>query len=276
MHGTRSFAAFLHGTSLLKFVDVGWSTRGTERWKGLPPHLAVGHGVHGRGVVVAGGCRLHAGEVALSVVPTAVCISLRRATKTCVICFASVDEQDGELPLGCEACRRVYWCSIACRARHAPRHAVECVFLQHLNGTIKKEESDCIVTLSALLGAMYGPQGSAVEQVTALMPDNPNGAGSKKQFRAMRDAAGKVWAWLVDAAGNGAVPESLAQELSERLLLQCLLCGPLNNFGIFDRHGEADGFCVAPLAALVNHSCVPNCAQLVAGGRVTLLALQVG
>jgi hypothetical protein len=32
--------------------------------------------------------------------------------------------------------------------------------LQHLNGTIKKEESDCIVTLSALLGAMCDPQGS--------------------------------------------------------------------------------------------------------------------
>ena len=25
-------------------TSVGWFTRGTERWKGLPPHLAVGHG----------------------------------------------------------------------------------------------------------------------------------------------------------------------------------------------------------------------------------------
>ncbi|KAJ1495191.1 hypothetical protein T484DRAFT_1763135 [Baffinella frigidus] len=70
--------------------------------------------------------------------------------------------------------------------------------------------------------------------------------GAKKQKRAMFDAADKVHAWGLELSASEAGPS-----------------GPLNDFGLWNEEGECMGRCVAPVVALVNHSCVPNCAQVV-------------
>jgi hypothetical protein len=48
----------------------------------------------------------------------------------------------------------------------------------------------------------------------------------------------------------------------------------LNAVGIFDEYGDELGCVLAPLAAMVNHSCLPNCQVMVEYGQCRLVALR--
>ena len=47
-----------------------------------------------------------------------------------------------------------------------------------------------------------------------------------------------------------------------------------NAVGLYDEYGSETGYLLSPLMALVNHSCLPNCCQVVENGRVFLKALR--
>jgi hypothetical protein len=109
-----------------------------------------------------------------------------------------------------------------------------------------------------------------LQEVLSLVEQDWNQPGSKKCMRVMNDAAGKVHGWCcgdkVGTAGVACPPV--------RSLQQSLQTGPMNDVGLWDETGESIGRCVAPLFALTNHSCLPNCAQIISKkGHVQLIAL---
>jgi hypothetical protein len=98
----------------------------------------------------------------------------------------------------------------------------------------------------------------------------------------MQDAADKVHDWglkLVLLEGNNdATPGEERQVLPHEVLgaihlKRSLQTGPMNDVGLWDEQGESIGRAVAPIFALTNHSCMPNCAQVIANGHVQLIAL---
>merc|ERR1712216_448245 len=53
-----------------------------------------------------------------------------------------------------------------------------------------------------------------------------------------------------------------------------LAAWPLNEFGLIDDAGETCGTALAPVAALMNHSCFPNAAKRFEGRRLVMYAIR--
>jgi hypothetical protein len=257
----------------------------------VPDHLCISSTLaSGRGLYVAPHCRLERGQVALSTSPTAVCISSPHQRFTCACCLgrtanATSPEEPIRLQRKCPICKSASWCSRACQEQSAARHEIECPLLARLklNRSIKKDEREHIVILASTLATMGScsdvsgtsritleHQDSAsknsqvwLQEILSLVEQDWNKPGSKKCMRVMHDAAAKVHGWC---GVGGACPPV-------RHLQQSLQTGPMNDVGLWDETGESIGRCVAPIFALTNHSCLPNCAQIISNGHVQLIAL---
>jgi len=261
---------------------------GTTNWfTTIPIHLRISTTASsGRGLYVAPNCRLQRGQVALSTCPTAVCISARHSNFTCACCLgrnASPEFPEEPVPckLRCRICKSASWCSKACKTQSKARHAVECPLLARLahttNRHIKREEREHIVILAstlASLGSGSDVNGSSqrtntegkrmwLQEIHSLVEQDWGKPGSKKCRRVMQDAATKVHSW-----GGAEMKCPCAMNLQH-----ALRTGPMNDVGLWDERGESIGRCVAPIFALTNHSCLPNCAQIISNGNVQLIAL---
>ena len=252
----------------------------------IPIHLCIVTTLSsGRGLAVAPNYRVRRGQVALSNCPSAVAISARQQPFTCACCFRrKADRSSPDVPIRwkrrCHICRSVRWCSNVCQTNTTARHAIECPLLTRLqnNPEIPRDVREHIVILASILASMGTetdvsgtPRGmtttntSCQQEIRSLVEQDWTKPGSKKCRRVMQDAANKVHEWGMEMDAH--YPSTLS-------LQQLLHTGPMNDVGLWDPMGDSMGRCVAPLFALTNHSCLPNCAQIIDHGHVQLIALR--
>ena len=252
----------------------------------VPDHLCItATPSSGRGLSVAPHHRVLRGQVALSNCPSAGAISARHQPFTCACCFRrKADQSSPDIPVRwkrrCHICRSVRWCSSACQTKTTARHEIECPLLTRLknNPGIPRDEREHIVILASILASMSTDtdvsgkprvttttSSTCQQEILFLVEQDWTKPGSKKCRRVMEDAANKVHKWGVEMDAN--YPSTLS-------LQHLLHTGPMNDVGLWDQTGESMGRCVAPLFALTNHSCLPNCAQIMDHGHVQLIALR--
>jgi len=230
-----------------------------EVWRNLPAHLAVrSAGAAGRGLFAT--TDVAAGFVALSAPVIQISLGRSYSSSTCRSCLRSTPDED-QLPLCCKGCESVFFCSPACMASHTVQ---ECQILQATAGdkSINKLEQGYINSLASMVGVLAtcdDPTGR-LQEVLALVHCDQWRRGSARNASAAKAAANRV--------------SKLVAEYDEGTLLHTLLAGELNDVGIFNGEGEVIGKMASPQFAIANHSCLPNCAYTIHGGKPTLTTLR--
>ena len=79
----------------------------------------------------------------------------------------------------------------------------------------------------------------------------------------------------IDAMESSNLESSSSSQLLKDIGIyaEALHTSRLNAIGMFNEYGDEIGFCLSPVLAMVNHSCLPNCQQLTINGACTLVAL---
>ncbi|CAJ1400167.1 unnamed protein product, partial [Effrenium voratum] len=217
----------------------------------LPPWLeARAIRYAGRGVFAVR--QLPRGGLVLSAKPIMRTISRDAKPFRCCFCFSR-----SELALS-EVCRcRSAWCSPTCRHLDEA-HAAECVLLAQLASASAKVPSEVWenAALLASLRASLWADPSREAELEELMQEPPSRAGARRRQRCRAQALQLLG--LEGLAGPGA---------------RALGAMPLNAFGLF-AEDKQEGQCLAPVASLLNHSCIPNCVHRIEHGLVCLYALR--
>mmetsp|Transcript_9994 Transcript_9994/g.26465 ORF Transcript_9994/g.26465 Transcript_9994/m.26465 type:complete len:325 (+) Transcript_9994:50-1024(+) len=241
-------------------VDAQNSSREPpEVWRDLPPHLAVRNaGAAGRGLFAT--TDVEAGFAALSAPVIQISLARSYSSSTCRSCLQSTPDEE-QLPLCCKGCESLFFCSPACMASHTVQ---ECQILQATAGdkNINKLEQGYINSLASMVGVLAtcdDPIGR-LQQVLTLVRSGQWRRGSARNVSAAKAAASRV--------------SKLVAEYDEGILLHALLAAELNDIGIFNYEGDEIGKMSAPQFAISNHSCLPNCAYTIHGGKPTLTALR--
>jgi hypothetical protein len=221
--------------------------------------------VPGKGV----GLRLRqgaaAGTVLLEEEPVAWAVCPDLAPRLCRGCCAVADACFEHTSL-CLGCRAAYYCSVACRAADAARHAsTECrvlgAYYALRHQWAEEMGSDDETFLLCLLGLVTAPeaQRAAVGRLMGLPGEDPSLEG-------LREAASLV----LSACGLAALLPEPAAWAALCAAEQC------NAFGLFDAAPESHLHCfgraVFVAASRFNHSCAPSVARVRRGRRLLFAA----
>lgn len=209
---------------------------------------------------------------------------------------------DGSLSLRCSLCGAAAFCSPPCAALHSPE---ECKLLRGIEaqaraGSVKhgvlfeaRWLASTVTHSAAARGCWGGPSEAdalsllgvhgapAWRCVSALAQDNRDVPGFLKRAKRRKEA---VEAFAKSAADARQQPQgrcdvdreadSIQAEPAAADLDRILGAAPLNDFGLYDSNGDLCGRANFPLAALANHSCVPNAAARQEGRHMCFYALR--
>jgi len=265
----------------------------------FPPHLSLTTSeAAGRSLTVLS--RQVAGAAVLVSRPFCHVIHRRFRPFTCDSCyaFASIDGGGGDgdggadrpprfLRFPCEAGCGVHYCSAECRTSKRGRHGAVCGFTNRASnpgsksesksrsrkGRKRKSDKALETGVNLLLSAVSNPaplstlshqlreDSSSTSSTSTCAPTTP-GRSRRLSTYASTEASLRA---LLPRTLCTLPPGSYAEALSS---------AHLNAIGLYDEHGTESGYVLAPVMAMVNHSCLPNCSQSVGDGVVALTALR--
>ena len=242
--------------------------------------------------IPAGACLLRADAIGSAVLE-------RHRDRCCHSCLSHCPEGES-LGRRCGGCGAAAFCSPACAAAHGPEECAMLLGLAAQAGSLKHEvlfEARWLASTvfrvalkkheapgGLLLGVEGGP---GWRWVTALAPDCRDITGFHKRSKRRKTAARAFSSAAQSLAGQQQQQqqqEEHCREEQERGVpeplpglpdLEAILgAAPLNDFGIYSSEGALLGRANFPLAALANHSCVPNAAARQEGPQMCLYALR--
>ena len=225
----------------------------------LPSHLRC-HSTVNSGRTITTRIPLSKGSTAFREVPFAHSIHFTARRFTCDSCFAQCDADVSELQCKCSNGCGVYYCSDRCLANGSERHARICHLIRQTNGKTKNaklmnESLSLLISLSSNVEALEGVMGMLADETKKGRRDT---AKAENVFRSLSH----------DVSLEGRALEN------EGAYAAALSVRKLNAIGIYNMHGEEVAFCLFPALAMVNHSCVPNCQQIIHNGSCQLRALR--
>lgn len=214
----------------------------------LPPSVQVG--VDGRGNCAVATKNFHVGDVAFSNYPFAHVALQSSVNNRCSHCFLKSD-----VLLRCSRCQLVKYCDAACQKRAWKGHKHECAILPRISSLLQEhDQAMADVRLLLIVKGIHthcayecsvsfcnGSDASTCGQLHF----NALGVGpeiNKSQLRELSDIA-----------------LSFLAKTSRSEIENTLAAFSCNNFGISDELLQCIGAGIYPAAALLNHSCIPNC-----------------
>merc|ERR1712070_75133 len=181
----------------------------------------------------------------------------------------------------CEGCHAVSFCSADCAAAHGSSECAAFVALARCKGAKHEELLLARWLVSTLIASSVSPSPTwaniscadcGCERLLGYAPgdwqcllelvrDHKAITGYHKRVKLRRSA--------VDLFLKATHCEASIEDLAH-----VLAAIPLNEFGLFGAEGDLCGRANFPVAALVNHSCVPNVAMRVEGRQLCMYALR--
>jgi len=232
-------------------------------------------------------------EFILSSKVAASALHRKHLSSMCQHCFRYSEDDDQEFQIKCPNCATFY-CSTVCQEQDMPLHSPHCSWLSQISSTktLKKEESCHVRLLFRMLSrCCCSSDATVLPSIEFMMPDNKNIPGFKRR-NIQREKAAKFFVDMLpndpttttsattnnntsttETSSYGAAMKeekeskhlSLVEQLrlaptfrSKSAVANYLSRGPANEFALFDQNGEGCGCGFFPLAALVNHSCMPS------------------
>ena len=209
------------------------------------------------------------GTVVLTDTPFCHVIHQKFRSTTCDLCY-TFSETDGEpLLQACEC--GIHYCSEACQLKALPRHQGVCGFTNReiIGGGVGRKKTSAnrnnkklMTSVNLLLSAVSNPLPLAT--LYNQIDESSISVSTPGKKRRLEDS---------DKC-EVALKQMMPCPLPAGSYAHALNTVHFNAIGLYDAHGDESGFLVSPLMAMVNHSCVPNCCQLVVDGTVTLTALR--
>ena len=255
------------------------------------PCIRVEEGLYGRHAVAAKAVR--AGEVVSASIPVAHRLLSAQddddGKRRCARCFAQ--ESDTGIKLSrCARCQNAFYCNRSCQKADFPQHKLECQYIMKRRkqfGTIAPEsaEEDAVPLLLRTFCALkLAKDKCETDRAPGQIVSCGRGhfaslavSTDQLSYPVTSDSPGMSLAkrLMISFAAKGSkdTEEATLQE-KEKLVLQILGCRgktlddairhtltafQQNNFGVTDSLYVPIGEAVYPHAALLNHSCSPNC-----------------
>ncbi|KAJ1967327.1 hypothetical protein H4R35_006740 [Dimargaris xerosporica] len=163
-------------------------------------------------------------------------------------------------------CLQAIWDSLAARLPLQVTNMVQA--LGHLDSALTTPELMLLIFLQLL--SNYKDFNPATQQ--SMRQTASTALAQGKWPFLQNDRFQQLAAWVRRDSGLG---QTGAAEFAHQFLLDCLGRFQCNSFQLYDEQLFAVGDGTYPLAALVNHSCQPNCVALYRpGGAMELLALE--
>ena len=174
--------------------------------------------------------------------------------RRCASCLQTLSSQG----MRCSRCKQVRYCSQACQVADWPEHKHECPALASpILQALGDAEAANVLLLGRCMWARHLSVPDAVAAFDALCPGLVTEAIS-----ALANEAMKIPGLLPPDQYN---PPHIGKTLAA---FQC------NNFGILDElHAVVAAGCY-PNAALLNHSCTPNCVLVFRGARLSVTTIK--
>ncbi|KAH3744711.1 histone-lysine N-methyltransferase ASHR1 [Pelomyxa schiedti] len=226
---------------------------------GVPFDVAEGVVEKGRAAVATR--PIGRGDVVLRCAPYAAVVRERRRTTTCQGCWRQQECRR------CSACKWAYFCSQKCQEKMWAFHKYECARLAAL--PVQKRPPDTVILCYRLLcrrklemqGVIPAVPSLSWDDVATLKPNvDPNDSSRSERYMAMSVMAYEF------------LGEDLRVPASE--LVQILAKLETNAFNISNDDFQPIGVGLYPLAAIINHSCKPNCVTVFEGDTVFVRAIE--
>ena len=191
------------------------------------------------------------GTVLLSNSPVAWILRQPYWGQRCCACMRLVPNSTCTLMLRCSKCKKATYCSTSCQKHDWKQHKAECYVLDSLTQILTGQQSDGILLLLRLFAVKDGLptnctlKHSNIVHCGAYHSRNLSSSDSK--------AAPKI-------TDNYIQIGAIVCRQPDSLIRKTLLSFECNNFEITDgTMNPCIGSGIYPRAALLNHSCAPNC-----------------
>ncbi|GMI00295.1 hypothetical protein TrLO_g11350 [Triparma laevis f. longispina] len=231
----------------------------------IPSHLELISSTNaGRNLVTC--TRAAAGTVVLNALAFCHVIHQRFRKHTCDACYAFTSIDGRDLPFPCEGTCGVHYCSSVCRDAKKARHSKVCSLTnlgsKSRSKSSKKSDKTLETGINLLLSAISNdvPLSYLVNQL-GEDDESISTPGKSKRLSSYTSAEVSLRKLLPCPLPQGSYSKALSTS-------------HFNAVGLYDEYGSETGYLLSPLMALVNHSCLPNCCQVVENGRVFLKALR--
>ncbi|KAJ3045762.1 hypothetical protein HDV00_007888 [Rhizophlyctis rosea] len=186
--------------------------------------------------------------------------------------------------LACSNCRsQTFYCSNECREEDAERHSLECDVLKDLPGTAAANFVDYGLMRLVLAVLVRRAKDAQTESESPSLPLNklrpPTPYACVKDLLSHKTSNKSSWLQAVQAAAEDLFSQlkpPLTTPTEEIITLACQINS--NSHGMRDPTGNGNmdvAVGMFPLVAMLNHSCMPNCAYVgIAHGQMLVRTLR--
>ena len=186
--------------------------------------------------------------------PYAACLLRPQWPQRCAHCFRPA-EGERQL-LRCSRCRHARYCNAACQAADWKWHKHECPSLPGLDRVAAAAVADLLLAARCLRRKHVEPTSPATESFDQMVRGEPREGDAE---------LGQLAASMTGLLPPGTTASDVAS------LFATFRC---NNFGVLDPLLAVVGAACHPAAALLNHSCAPNCVLAYRGKTLEIRTLR--